>query len=822
MSRRYLVALAGQPNSGKSTVFNLLTGARQFVANYPGVTVEKKTGLFSHQDVGYELVDLPGTYSLTSYSLEERVARDFLLHDQPQAVINVVDASNLRRNLYLTFQLLEMGTKVVVDLNMIDVAEKRGFEIDLDALASHLGTKVVVTDGKRGKGGEDLCLALRDLVKDKSEPDFRVDYGALEAYISRIQEGIEKASELAAKYKPRWLAIKLLEGDSQALDLVNEYSLSADSLVALVAELRREFEEKEGDPAERYIAYRRHSLASQIVQEVLKSTGSEEKTSTDRVDAVLCHRFLGPVCMVLVFYTLYELAVNQGVKLAAEVTPYLSSLQTFLETFLPAEGFIEIPLLTSLGSWFMTSVNALLVYIPQFFILFALVAVLEDVGYMPRMAFILDRLFRHFGLHGNSTLPMILGGIYVGGCAVPGVMACKAIPDDRSRMATILTVPLMNCLAKTVFYLMLVEAFFPQHKTVAMLFISSITLLFALPIAKILSLTVLKGRETAPFIMEMPPYHLPTIRGVLTRAVERIWVYLKKVVTIVAAVAVVIWALLQFPGFSPEKQAEFQAQADKAFATFQRQVKKDSLQKDLGTMDQVLALLSFRDAYRAAKAGAGGDRQASKAVDQEFKDNSPVFFKVLKDRRSKIYRAFKKLRKTRSRIMREMQQARVNSSLLGQAGKALEPLSRFAGFDWRTNVAMLSSFAARESATATMKVLYGIGPDGKYKGEMGDGEQTITDLNALALMLFMALFPPCLATTIMVKVATGKYKWMLFSFAYPAFLGMVVAAGVYTIGSALNMTGGEAMAWVYALAIGLAVTMGFVKDKKKPEVALGV
>jgi ferrous iron transport protein B len=604
--------------------------------------------------------------------------------------------------------------------------------------------------------------------------------------------------------------------------LVREYIESADSLLALVDELRKQFEEKEDEPAERYIAFRRHGLASQIVQEVLKSPEADEKTLTDRIDSVLCHRFLGPVCMVLVFYTLYELAVNQGVRLAAEVTPYLSSMQTFLETFLPAEGFIEIPLLTSLGSWFMTSVNALLVYIPQFFILFALVAILEDVGYMPRMAFILDRLFRHFGLHGNSTLPLILGGIYVGGCAVPGVMACKAIPDDRSRMATILTVPLMNCLAKTVFYIMLVEAFFPQHKTVAMLFISSITLLFALPIAKILSLTVLKGRETAPFIMEMPPYHLPTIRGVLTRAVERIWVYLKKVVTIVAAVAVVIWALLQFPGLSPEKQAAFQVQADKAFASFQRQVKKDSLQNELGSMDQVLGLLAFRDAYRSAKAGVGGDRQASKAVDREFKAKNPVFFNVLKDRRSKIHRAFRKLRKTRSRIMREMQHQRVNSSLLGKAGKALEPLSQYAGFDWRVNVAMLSSFAARESATATMKVLYDIGPDGKYKGEMGDGEQTINDLNALALMLFMALFPPCLAATIMVKVATGKYKWMLFSFAYPAFLGMVVASAVYTIGSALNMTGDEAMAWVYALAIGLAVTMGFVKDKNKPEAALGV
>ena len=776
MSSQVLAALAGQPNSGKSTIFNLLTGARQFVANYPGVTVEKKVGYFSQGENRVELVDLPGTYSLTSYSMEERVARDFVLHDQPSVVINVVDASNLRRNLYLTFQLLEMERPLIVDLNMIDVAAKKGYEIDAAELERVLGVKVLVSDGKRGTGRDELRqLVAESSSGDLSISDFKINYGHLEPALERIQSLLEAETNLTGRYPARWLAVKLLEGDGKAEEIAQQCVADWPKFAEMLKQEQEKFQGEHSTPAFRHIAFKRHELAAEICRSVLKDKSGISESFTDKADRLLCHRIAGPVIMCGVFYLLFELAVNQGGKLAAMVTPYLGQIQGFLESFLPASGFLEQPLLSSLASWFMTSVNALLVYIPQFFILFALIAVLEDVGYMPRMAFMLDRVFRRFGLHGNSTLPFILGGIYVGGCAVPAVMASRAVPDERARMATILTVPLMNCLAKTVFYIMLVDAFFPAHKAGAMFFISTVTLIIALPIAKVLTLTVLRGRETAPFIMEMPNYHLPTIRGVLTRAFERIWTYIRKVLTIVAAVAVVIWALLQFPGAPPAFQADMEKQAASAIAGFYKAIQGTPLADAVKGEKDIMAMIEFREQYKAAKASAAGDQQASKAVDAQFEVINPVFFTAVKDRRDKTYKAFNKLRKTRMRLWRERQQERIHNSLLGRFGKMLEPLSQYAGFDWRVNVAMLSSFAARESATATFKALYGIGNDGKYSGKAlagAGGEKEVTSLNAIALMLFMALFPPCLATTIMVRVATRSYSWMLFSFAYPCLLGM--------------------------------------------------
>ena len=817
MSSEVLAALAGQPNSGKSTVFNMLTGARQFVANYPGVTVEKKVGYFSQSGVKVELVDLPGTYSLTSYSLEERVTRDFLLNDGPSVVINVVDASNLRRNLYFTLQVLEMDTPVVLDLNMIDVARKKGYEIDREELARQLGVEVVISDAKRGKGRDEL----RELVaqadgKEWGKATLRMDYGPLEPAIGRVRRLLSLSPALKDLCPLRWLAIKLLEADDRALDMARQYAANWDELDQNLQDERRDFERDYTVQPTQHIAFKRHETASQIASAAMKEAHPGRRSVTDRVDSLLVHRIAGPVIMCLVFYTMFELAVNQGGRLAAMVTPYLGQFQAFLEGFLPEPGFMNEPLITSLGSWFMTSINALLVYIPQFFILFGLIAILEDVGYLPRMAFMLDRIFKRFGLHGNSTLPFILGGIYVGGCAVPGVMACRAVPDERARLATILTVPLMNCLAKTAFYIMLVGAFFPERQAAAMFFISTITLIMALPIARALSMTVLKNRETAPFIMEMPTYHLPTVRVVLTRAFERIWVYIKKVVTIVAAVAVVIWALLQFPGISDSQKAQYQHQAEAALTKFDKSIQGTPLAERIKNEADLMALFSFREQYRAAKAGAAGDRKASRAVDAHYKALDPAFYEAVKQRRSKAYKAFNKLRKTRARIWRERQQARINSSLLGRVGIMLEPLSRYAGFDWRVNVAMLSSFAARESATATFKVLYGIGNDGKYMGDAmrdsAEGDQT-TPLNATALMLFMALFPPCLATIIMVKVATRSYRWMLFAFAYPSILGMLVACLVYTGGGALGLTGWQAMWTFYGLALAVAVFMGWLPVK---------
>lgn len=414
--KKILVALAGQPNSGKSTVFNALTGASQYVANYPGVTVEKMTGSYKYDGAKVEVVDLPGTYSLTSYSLEERVSRDFLIHEKPSVVVNVADASNLKRNLYLTFQLLELGLPVVVDLNMMDVAERRGIEIDTKELSRQLGAAVVPTAIKTGRGKKKLLESIHVASRSKQvfEP-FRIDYGSMEPFLSEVEERVSAETALAASYPSRWLALKLMEGDSEARRLVGKYLLGPDEILAFVEEKRQEFESKHAEKPEKHIAFRRYQVADTISKSALKHQTVWSQPLSDKADRFICNRFLGPVILVGVIYLLYYLSIVQGYNLTNYTWPLLAKLRSLTESILPNPGFIEEPVIRALTLWFVDSINALLNYIPIFFILFGLIAILEDSGYMPRMAFILDRLFQRFGLHGQSTLPMVLGGIYVGG-----------------------------------------------------------------------------------------------------------------------------------------------------------------------------------------------------------------------------------------------------------------------------------------------------------------------------------------------------------------------------------------------------------------------
>ncbi|MBU4378741.1 MAG: ferrous iron transport protein B, partial [Proteobacteria bacterium] len=611
-----LVALAGQPNCGKSTVFNMLTGARQHVANYPGVTVEKKTGFFTLGDMRVELVDLPGTYSLTSYSLEERVTRDFLLNDNPGVVIDVADASNLKRNLYLTIQLLEMEVPTVLALNMMDVAERRGQSVNLARLEALLSIPVVPTVAKKGQGKEDIRIAVEHAHAEKAEAPFSIDYGSLEAHIHAIETVLAGEPTLSAQYPVRWLAVKLLEADSEAEVLLRRIHPDPQTVLDMVASARTAFQEREGREAERHIAFARHAAAGRIASEVVAVEAGRPSSLSDRADRFICHRFFGPVILILILLALYQISIVFGGWLAVKVWPLWGSIESFVSDILPTAGFAEDPLVRSLGEWVVKSMTAILNYLPIFILLFAFIAVLEDSGYMPRMAFILDRLFRRFGLHGQSTLPMILGGVYVGGCAIPGVMATKAIPDERARLATILIVPMMNCLAKVPLYLILIDAYFPEAGGLAMFFIATVTMFMALPVAKALSMTVLRKKENAPFIMEMPPYHVPTLDGVLRRAVERTWLFMKKIVTVVAAVAVVVFVLINFPGLSSDRTAHFKAEQDAVVTKFMAQVDKTQYKGVITPVD-VTGIILYDEALKQAKVGVT-DQEASNVINARF------------------------------------------------------------------------------------------------------------------------------------------------------------------------------------------------------------
>ena len=845
MATQFLTALAGQPNAGKSTIFNMLTGARQHVANYPGVTVEKKVGFYSQEGGTVEVVDLPGTYSLTSYSPEERVARDFILKNNPAVVVDVADASNLARHLQLTFQILEMGVPVVVALNMMDVASARGQTIDAALLAEKLGCPVVPTVGRKGEGKVDLRRALTLLGNGDvslSAP-LRLDYDGLEPAIGLLEE--ELAGTLDVPAPPRWLAIKLLEGDPGVRDMVFEAGPDVVRVLNTVKAQRARFLDIEGIPAEQFIEKRRHDLATAITAACVAAPNEGETTLSDRMDAIVCHRLWGYPILFGVMYLMYYLSIEWGYSLTNYTWPALAWMRETAASLLPAEGFITDPMFRSMALWVVDSINALLNYIPIFLILFAYIAFLEDFGYMPRMAFLLDAFFRRYGLHGQSTLPLVLGGVYVGGCAVPGVMACRAVPDERARLATIFTVPMMNCLAKVPLYVLLIGAYFSDFKGEAMFFIATITVLMALTTAKILNLTVLKEKETAPFIMEMPPYHLPTVGNIIRRAMERVLIYVRKIITVVAAVSVILFVLMQFPGVSEEHMASMRDRAAAAQATFFKSTAQTDTLRDIDSSEKIDALFDFAARYKDARMGVT-DQARADAIDGDFRRENPRFFTVVKpDRKDRgavtVSKAFKRLRQARLTLRKEAKDSVLQASFLGSIGHWLEPVTQYAGFNWRVNVALLSALAAKENTVATLGALYLPNEDGRTvetdEGAAGDDatkatneiraegsaqalgsrmaslEMGFTPLHALALILFMALYPPCMATTMVVKVQAGSWKWMFYSLIYMMGLGAVVATLVFSGGSALGLSGVEAMVWFYGLALAATIVAGLIKPQ---------
>jgi ferrous iron transport protein B len=820
MKRKALVALAGQPNCGKSTVFNMLTGARQHVANYPGVTVEKKSGFFAVDDLKVELVDLPGTYSLSSYSLEERVARDFLIHDHPVVAVNVIEAPNLRRSLSLTFQILELELPTLVVLNMMDMAEKRGMTIDTAKLSQRLGMPVVTATARKGLGREEVSRNIKSMSMAETTPSFRIDYGPLEAPIAAIEALLPR--EAFFFIPRRWLAIKLLEQDAGAAQIVREHAADAEGIFESVRSAAAEFRKEKGEIPESYMAFCRHALAGEIVKACANSPNDSRYALSDRIDAVVCNKIAGPAILLAVIFLLYYLSIDVGYQLTGPLVKELLAAKAWLSSLLPPPGVIEDPLFRSLGIWFMESMVALLTYIPIFLILFALIAILEDSGYMPRMAFILDKLFRNYGLHGQSTLPLILAGVYMGGCCVPGVMATKGIPDERARLATILIVPMMNCLAKVPLYVVLVTAFFPNDRTLSMFFISTVTLFMALPVAKVLTLTVLRKLDQAPFIMEMPAYHFPTLKVVAGRSIERTWIFVKKIVSIVAAVSVIVFALLQFPGLGEDRAAAYEAQWAKAAADFRTKIGENNAYQGLLVGDGLGRCLLFAEAFRQATMGVS-DQAAADKVFAEYAAREPAFAPLLKpapgDKDAAAVRtAMRALDNTRKTIRREMKNEQLNASFLGALGEMLVPVTKYAGFDAKVNISLLAAFAAKESTVSTLGALYTAG-DGEKDASLDQRLKTemlgYSPLHALALMLFMALYPPCLATTIMVQMQTKSTKWMLFSIGYLMFLGIMVSSAVFTGATLLGLTGMQAMWAFYATCVLVTIGLGLYNPQPK-------
>ncbi len=798
-------ALAGQPNCGKSTIFNMLAGVNQHVANYPGVTVDKKTANLKYKDQSIELVDLPGTYSFSTYSLEEKVAKDFLIDSEIDVIINVVDSSCLRRSLLLTLQLLELGKPVIVVLNMMDIAEGRGLVVSDTRLQELINVRTVKTVGPKKLGKAELLDAVIAASEERITEPFRLNYGELEPYIKEVGEQID----ITAGVCQRWLAVKCLEGDQGVLErtgISNE----------VIKDLTRKIHTIHDLDIDQAIAGLRYENAHILYHKIVDEKGVKQDTMTARVDRVMLNQWFAFPILGLVIYLIYELSIVWGYKLTDYTWPFLAAFKNKIVSFLPAGAFVDVPLVTDFGIWMTNSVIALLNYVPIFFILFALIAILEDVGYMPRMAFILDRVFKRYGLHGQSTLPLVLGGAFVGGCAVPGIMATKGIADDRARLATILTVPYMNCLAKVPFYTLLLGAFFKAEMALMMFFISTVTLFIALIVARLLTATVLVNRETAPFVMELPTYHLPTFKGVTLRATQRVWVYVKKVVTVVMAVAVILFVLLQYPGVSDEKMAQFRSRADVAMSGFAKKAASTSYADAVDEPEELGRLVNLYDDYKAHRMLAGS-KEAVATLDQQFQQASPELFALVRPdnpEAKKLNRQLRRLSKTNKQLQMEIKNEKITNSFLGMLGRALEPVSQFCGFDWRINVAFLSSFAARESAVATLGSIYEQGKTDLTPEESMAQDGAYTPIHAASMLIFMILTPPCIATMVVVKLQANSYRWMLFAIGFPISLGIIVSALFFTLAVHFGWSGLELMRNFYIVTAVMALVLGIIKTKQ--------
>ncbi|GHV28820.1 ferrous iron transport protein B [Spirochaetia bacterium] len=543
------IALAGNPNAGKTTLFNAITGAHHKVGNYPGVTVEKREGIRVRGDRQYHIIDLPGIYSLTAYSIDEVVARDFILDEKPDVIVDVLDSTNLERNLYLCLQFQELGIPVIGALNMSDEAESRGIFIDDKNLSLTLGIPLVKTVGPKGLGADALLNAIDQVMDTGSQTTLngrtlggrQLNYGdEIERRLEAIQEAIAADPAFAAKYPIRWLATKLIEKDANAYERLKEHPQAA-AIKAAAKDAVLWIEKHFGKDAEIVITEQRYGYIRGAVKESVKIVRKTDFSATEAIDRVIMNRFLSLPVFLLVLWGVFQLTFLLGEYPMA-----------WLETLF---GFLSDTILTAMPDTLIRSllvdgiiggVGGVLSFVPLIVILFFMLSILEDVGYMSRAAFATDKLLHSFGLHGQSIFPMMLGF----GCSVPAIMASRTLKSPRDRILTILITPLMSCGAKLPVHVLLAAAFFPGHAGSMVMLIYAIGVALSLCCAFVLKRTVLKGDPT-PFVMELPPYRAPTLRGILWHVGEKTWLYVKKAGTIILASAILIWAITSFPAYEP-------------------------------------------------------------------------------------------------------------------------------------------------------------------------------------------------------------------------------------------------------------------------------
>lgn len=734
MKSRIIVALAGNPNSGKTTLFNALTGARQHVGNYPGVTVERKEGSLRHGNFDMQIIDLPGTYSLTAYSDEEKIARNFIIEEKPDVVVDVLDSSNLEKNLYLAVQLMELGVPLVLAFNMSDMARARGYEFDLDKLSRFFGARIVQTVGNKEQGIQELLDAVTATATEGGGAISRPTDKAVNAdnenqggvhgfqgqapsinYGSEIEEEINKVKNLiiqdgvaVGKYDARWLAVKLLENDKELRDFIGSPALN-EQVEKSIAHIEKVI----GEHLETAIAGRRYGFISGACRESVRSTIEIRHTISDKIDSVVTNRVLGLPVFLGLMYLVFHLTFTLGEPPMGWIEACFGWLGGIVEGWWPegSESLLKSLLLDGI----IGGVGGVVVFLPNILLLFLAIAILEDSGYMARAAFIMDRLMRKIGLHGKSFIPMLIGF----GCSVPAIMATRTLENRRDRLTTMLVVPLMSCGARLPIYALIIPAFFPQvwHGPVLWI-IYVIGIVLAVASAKFLRSTVLKG-ESVPFVMELPPYRMPTVKGIFIHMWERGWLYLKKAGTVVLAISILLWAMTTFPGLSDDRAAQFE--------TARREILG-------GTMPE---------AEKTARLAA---------------------------------------------ILNEEVEAALQNSLAGRIGYAMEPLLRPMGFDWKIGTALIGAFAAKEVFVAQMGIIHSIGEADEESETLREKlKKNYTPLVGFCIMLFCLISAPCMVTIAVTRRESNSWGWALFQLGGLTLLAYGITVLVYQAGRFLGI-----------------------------------
>ena len=708
------VALVGNPNCGKTSLFNIASGAHEHVGNYSGVTVDAKEGFFDFQGYHFRIVDLPGTYSLSAYTPEELYVRKHIIEETPDVIINVADSSNLERNFYLTTQLIDMNVRMVIALNMYDELESSGNKLDYIKLSQLIGVPMIPTVCRRGEGidqlfhviigiyeggdflsqkGEIRSEILEDLrdwhktyVPDhefgshKEEEDARprgymrhihINHGPeLERSIEEVKKAISQNEDIRHKYSTRFLSIKLLENDKEIENFISTLP-NGKEIIAIRNKETLRIRKVMNEDSEQAITDAKYGFITGALKETFTDNHLEKEQTTRVIDSIVTHRIWGYPIFFLFLYIMFEGTFVLGDYPMQGIEWLVDQLGNLIRNNM-AEG----PLKDLLIDGIIGGVGGVIVFLPNILILYFFISILEDSGYMARAAFIMDKIMHRMGLHGKSFIPLIMGF----GCNVPAIMATRTIEDRKSRLITMLVNPLMSCSARLPIYLVMIGAFFPNCASFMLLCIYTAGILLAVIMARIFGKFLVKG-EDSPFVMELPPYRMPTSKSIMRHTWEKGAQYLKKMGGIIMIASIIIW----FLGYYPQ-----------------------------------------HDAYESV------------AEQQE-------------------------------------------NSYIGQIGKAIEPVIKPLGFDWKLGIGLISGVGAKELVVSTLGVLYT--NEGDVENVNLSNRIPITPLVALAYMLFVLIYFPCIATFAAIKQESGSWKWAIFTAGYTTGLAWLVAFTVFQIGS---------------------------------------